>query len=368
LRLVIDGRRLTAERTGVGRYLETLLDGWAGTGWPLDDVVVVLEDPAGRDRLPRGVTVEVGGTGWPGLVWERLVLRRMLRDGDVLFAPTNLVPRGWNGPTVLVVFDTLLEAVPGTFPRSVRWRFRGRYRASARRATRVIVPSEATRRDVVGYYGIDPARVRTIYPSIGPEFRPRTSDDPLVVASRRAIGVEACPFFLFVGKRSRRRNVGAVVEGFRRHRERFPDARLIFVGPGGGEEVPDGRDGVTIAGHVADDVLLGLLASASATLYPSDYEGFGLPVVEAMASGSPVVTLRTSALVESGGEAAVYLDHADAESISEALDRLSGDVDMRQEYVDRGLIQAAKFRDNGFAEAVSEEIRAAGVVGTGIVD
>jgi glycosyltransferase involved in cell wall biosynthesis len=356
-RLVIDGRRIASGRTGVGRYLEMLLNGWAATGWPLDDGVIVLQDPAGLARVPPGIDVKVAGAGLPGLAWEWGVLGRTLRAGDVLFSPTNLLPSGWRGKSVLVVFDTLLESVPETFPSSVRWRFRGRYRASARRATRIIVPSEATQRDVIQYYQIDPSRLKTIYPAIGPEFQQRAVDDPLVVAARTAVGVGAHPYYLFVGKRSRRRNVGAVVEGFRRHNARFPETRLVFVGPVGGENVPEALDGINVAGHVPDDVLVGLLAGASACLYPSDHEGFGLPVAEALACGCPVLTLRTSALVESGGDAAIYLDRADPEAIAAALDRLAEDSQWRAEHIRLGLIHAERFRGPGFAAAVKEEIQ-----------
>ncbi|HEY2154023.1 MAG TPA: glycosyltransferase family 1 protein [Isosphaeraceae bacterium] len=363
-RLIIDGRRLTAARTGVGRYLETLLRDWSATGWPLDETVVVLQHPEGVARLPRDarLRVEVVGARLPGLAWEWLGLGRVLKPGDVLFAPTNLLPIHWRGTSVLIVFDTLLESVPESFPRTVRWRFRSRYRLSARRATRVIVPSEATARDVVRHYGVDPSRVRTIYPAIGHEFRPRSPEDGMIVAARWAVGVGEAPYFLFVGKRSRRRNVGAVVDGFTRHYERFPSHRLVFAGPAGGVEVP-AHPAIVVAGHVTDDVLLGLMAGAVACLYPSDHEGFGLPLVEAMASGCPVVTLRNSALVESGGDAAVYLERAEAGEIATAIGRLAEDHSLSEALVGSGLGQARKFRGSGFAEAVREEIRsAAGLV------
>lgn len=369
-RLVIDGRRLTARRTGVGRYLETLLAGWSATGWPLDETIIVLQDPTGLARLPRDDRLGrvVVGTGWPGLVWEWFGLGGLLREGDVLFAPTNLLPRTWRGPSLLVVFDTLLESVPETFAPSVLWRFRGRYRLAARRATRIITPSEATTRDVVRHYGIPPDRVCTIYPAIGPEFRPRPPGDGLVVAARWSVGVGDDPYFLFVGKRSARRNVPAILDGFARHRGRFPTHRLVFVGPDGGVPVPD-APGVVVAGHVADDTLLGLLAGAVACLYPSEHEGFGLPVAEAMACGCPVVTLRTSALVESGGDAAIYLERADAESIASCLDRLAEAPSLRAERTEAGLLQAERFRGSSFAASLAEEVRSvAGLARAGRLD
>ena len=233
MRLVIDGRRLTAERTGVGRYLESLLADWAETGPPLPTTLVVLHDPAGLDRVPRceGLRAEVVGAGWPGLVWERFGLGRVLRRGDLLFAPTNLIPDGWRGPTVLVLFDALLEARPGDFPRLVRWRFRDRYRRAARRADCVIVPSGATARDAVRLLGVDPGRIRTIPPAVEPGFRPLPADAAEVRSARSALGIRADPFFLFVGKRSRRRHVPEILAAFDRHRRDFPEHRLVFAGP-----------------------------------------------------------------------------------------------------------------------------------------
>src|SRR3954469_12513502 len=97
MRLVIDGQRLTSERTGVGRCLESLLADWAETGLPLAETLVVLRDRGGLARVPRadGLSAEVVAEGWPGLAWENLGLAGALRAGDLLFAPANLVPLRW---------------------------------------------------------------------------------------------------------------------------------------------------------------------------------------------------------------------------------------------------------------------------------
>lgn len=359
MRLVIDGQRLTAERTGVGRCLESLLVDWAASGWPLDEVVVVVRDPRGLERIPRapGLNAVAVGSGWPGLAWENLGLGRVLRRGDLLFAPANLVPLRWRGRTVAVVYDTLPWSVPASFPWHVRLRFGWRYRLAARRAERVIVPSRATARDVVRVHGVPPARVAVVHPGPEPRFRPLGPDAPEVCAARRGIGLGGAPFFLFVGKRSRRRNVGAILEAFARHRARFPGHRLVFVGPGGGEALPAPGSGVVDAGHVAEGVLHGLLASARALLYPSDHEGFGLPVVEAQACGCPVVTLRNSALTEAAGAAAWYLDAPGVDDLERALGALAVDGARRARLVARGLEHVARFSRAAFAEGVRDEIR-----------
>ena len=305
MRMVIDGQRLTARRTGVGRCLESLLADWAGRrAGRLDETVLVVRDTAGLERVPvaKGLTTVVVGPGWPALIWETLGLGRILKPGDLLFAPANLVPLNWRGATVAVLYDTLPWSVPESFSWHVRLRFGWRYRLAARRATRIVVPSMATARDVSRIHSIPPERIRVVYPGPEAQFRPLMPDAPEVVAAREAIGLRRDPYFLFVGKRSKRRNVPAILEAFAAHRSRYPDHRLVFVGPDDGAALPGEGAGITNAGYVDEATLHALLADARALLYPSDYEGFGLPVVEAQASGCPVITLRNSALVESAGE------------------------------------------------------------------
>ncbi|HMB03982.1 MAG TPA: glycosyltransferase family 1 protein [Isosphaeraceae bacterium] len=367
MRLVIDGQRLTAERTGVGRCLEGLLEEWAATGLPMAEAVVVLRDPRGRERVPKaeGLTAKVVGAGWPGLAWECLGLRRELRPDDLLFAPANLVPPNWRGRTVLVLYDTLPWSVPESFPWHVRLRFGGRYRLAARRAERVLVPSRATARDVARVHGVAPERLRVVVPGPDPGFRPRPHDSEAVRAARLALSLDDAPFFLFVGKRSRRRNVPAILDAFARHRRRHPAHRLVFVGPGDRDDLPGPDAGVVRAGHAAEPVLRGLLADALALLYPSNYEGFGLPVVEALASGCPVVTLRNSALTEAGGDAPWYLDAPAPVALARALDVLANDPEARAERVAKGLAHVARHSRARFAAAVRDELIAAA---TGITD
>jgi glycosyltransferase involved in cell wall biosynthesis len=353
-RLIVDGRRLTSGRTGVGRYLECLLHAWANSGLPAHETRVILSDPSGLHRLPaaEGLHAQVVVPRLPGLLWERFGLGRVLGPGDVLFAPTNLVPSHWRGPTVLVMFDALQEVRPGDFPRLVRLRFGSRYRRALRRADRVIVPSSATARDLQRIYEVAWDRMTVIPPAPDPGFRPLPADAPEVRAAREAVRVGNDPFFLFVGKRSLRRNVRAILAAFVLHRQVFPSHRLVFVGQRpGGEPLAPG-EGIVDAGYVPEPVLQGLMATALAVLYPSEHEGFGLPVIEAMASGCPVITLRRDALVEAGGDGPFYLEHASPDALARAMSLLTGDAKMRDERISMGLLQAGRFHMEEFASAV----------------
>lgn len=359
MRLVIDGQRLTAGRTGVGRCLESLLAEWQVAGFPLPETLIVLREPGALERIPKipGVSAKVIGPNWPGLIWETFGLARELRSDDVLFAPANLVPIPWRGKTVLVIYDTLPWVVPESFPWHVRMRFSGRYRSAARKATRILVPSQSTAADVMRVHGVPEDRIRVIYLCPEPEFRPLNGDSPEVVEARKLVGLGDSPFFLFVGKRSKRRNIPAILEGFARHRAVNPTHRLVFAGPDDPGDLPGPAEGVIRAGHVSEPVLRGLLASAVALLYPSDYEGFGLPVVEAMASACPVVTLRTSALTEAGGDAPWYLDAPSPDAIASATKGLFEDPTRRARHVERGLAHVANFSRARYASEVKAEIR-----------
>ncbi len=361
MRLVIDGRRLRADRTGVGRYLELLLKEWSVQGLPLHNGLLLLQDERVLDVIPpvSGLEIRASGSRLPGIVWEHATLGRTLERGDLLFAPANLIPLTWHGPTALVLHDVIGEVLRTTFPLHRRIWYGARYRAAVSLADRIVVPSHCTARDARRVYQINDNRLAVVPCAPAEGFQPRKPADPFVQSARSAIGLELDrPFFLFAGKRSQRRNIPAIIRAFNMFIQVHPEYRLIFAGPAAGSDDRGRMEGekVMFVGRVSEPTLQGLMNAATALLYPSDYEGFGLPVVEAMASGCPVVALRNSAVEEVAGEAAWYLTAATPIDLLTALRVFAEDSRERDRYVELGFGQASRFDRTRFAATISREI------------
>ncbi|MBX6342101.1 MAG: glycosyltransferase family 4 protein, partial [Thermomicrobiaceae bacterium] len=223
---------------------------------------------------------------------------------------------------------------------STRW--------SARAAARVIAISETTRRDLIRHYGVDPEKIVVVPHGVDERFRPRPEAE--VAAALDRLGLRA-PYILFVGTLQPRKNLARLVEAFGRVAAGCPDIRLVLAGKRGwlAERIDaaiaasPARERIDVLGHVPDDDLPALYAGAAAVALVSLYEGFGLPALEAMACGAPVVISDRGALPEVGGDAAVVVDPLSPAAIAAGLERAL-DPDERPRLVERGLRHARRFR------------------------
>ena len=350
--IFVDGRRLTARATGVGRYLSLLLDRWAESvdSLPFEPVVILHEDRPGHlDPWKRVFTRKVVGSHAPGWVWENYYLAARERRDSLLFAPANLVPRRWRGPVVLVVHDTFCEHSDAQIPWQSKLRFRQRYRRSARRADLILAPSEATADDVHHHFGIPAGRVRTIRPGIR-QFPADLTPDQIKGYAHLADS----PFVLFVGKTSARRDFPAVAEAVEHISLGGWELNLVRVGPPSAEPVRS--ETLIDLGHVPDSVLGWLYGHARALVWPSAREGFGLPVLEAMAHGCPVITRPVNALAELCEGACVGLADTSPESIAGAILAVIDEGDLRRKLIRQGLERAKAFDGQVFADEVAGAI------------
>ena len=265
-------------------------------------------------------------------------------------------------PAVVTVHDVSYARAPELFSRRDRALFKF-VRGSLRRAARVIAVSEFTRGDVSDLYGLDPDKVVAIPNGVSPRFRP-LADAETRVGER--FGIHR-PYMLCVGALQARKNVPLAIEAYARLMGRGTDCELVIAGGdrGGNLDVLDailrtrltGR--VHLVGHVEDDELPALYSAARALVFPSLYEGFGLPALEAMASGTPVIASNTTGLAETVGDAGLTVDPTSAEAVAEAMRRVLDDGALRERLVAAGRARAAEFTWARAARATADVYREA---------
>ncbi len=334
---------------GVGRYVSALADALDETGVVRlqlitgrhhpDDLVRAGLDPARTTTL--GLPGRVLARTWLRLRWPSLP-QHLTNQLDLVHATSALIPPVGRRPLVVTVHDLAFRHHPEAYPpRGRAWHERSA-QLTAAHANRILVPSAATARDLTGLYGVEPDRIDVI--PLG-----TTTATPDLDGTRRLLtrlGVTG-PFLMAVGTLEPRKNLPRLVAAFAQATEALPDHRLVVVGPTGwGPElvVPEAvADRVTLAGRVPEEVLHGLYELADALAYPSLYEGFGLPVLEAMAHGTPVLTSNRSSLPEVVGDAALLVDPDDTTAIAEGLVRLVDDRRLRARLTVMGPRRAAGF-------------------------
>ncbi len=255
-------------------------------------------------------------------------------------------------PVVATVHDLSFEHLPETFKRRSRVQLRHTVRATVRRAAHVIAPSEHTRRDLLETYGLDPARVTAIPLAVSPHFRP-VGDASELERVRRLYGI-AGEYVLAVGSIQPRKNLARLVRAYsalRRARGRSNLPQLVLVGKKAwlyGETLraieDEGLGGaVVLTGYVPEADLPALYTGALCFAYPSYFEGFGLPPLEAMSCGAPVLTGNRTSLPEVVGDAGLTVDPFDTDALAGALARLIDDAALRADLSARGLRRARGF-------------------------
>ena len=348
--LGFDATTLVGRMSGVGYYTARLMSGLAdGAGAGIVDRLVVLSNrPVQVSPGPR-LEVHEGGRFAVRSVWMQFVLPGVLRRvrPDLAHFTNYLAPLFCPVPYVVSVHDMSLSLLPECHTLKKRLLTSTFVPSVARGARLVLTPSESTRHDVVRLLGIDPARVRSIPYAPPPGFGP-VAAGPEGLAT--AYGLRP-PYFLYVGTIEPRKNLERTLRAFARLAAAHPDHRFVLAGQigWGCEGVlreaarPELKDRVQVLGYVAEDDLPLLYAHAEALVYPSLYEGFGLPVVEAMACGCPVITSNGSSLSEVAGDAALLVDPHDEGALAAALEAVAGDAALRAALRERGLAHVARY-------------------------
>src|SRR3954463_12765811 len=352
MRIAFDGTALRPGRTGVGYYSEHLLHELARTA--IHDELIVVSNRAidTTAPLPSRVRVATPARRVPRLVWAQTLAVTALREveADVVHFTNGMLPLISPVPTVVTIHDMSLRLYPRYHPPRRVILNRPLVDLAARRADAIITPSESAKHDIVRLYNIDPGRVHVVYEAAAPIFAP-VRDTARLEEVRRRYGL-AERIILYVGTIEPRKNLPVLIDAFAaRRRAGELNHQLVCVGPYGwlsrgiDEQIARSQigDAIKFTGYVPFEDLPALYSLAEMFVYPSMYEGFGLPVVEAMACGTPVITGRTAALTEIGGGAIMEVDRIEPDSLGRALVALAGNRDLREELSGRGLARAASF-------------------------
>jgi len=356
MHLDINGMRLMGRRFGVGRYIEYLLKQWATLDWPFASAT--LHTPSSiREpwQLPPFIEHRITASFLSDALWEQVVLPRQRRPGGLLFCPGYVAPLATKGK-IVVTHHGSYEAIPSAFAWRQRMTSRALYQVSACRADVVITVSASSKADILRFYRTSAGKVVVIPQGVDDRFRPIHDTKTLRDVRYRFFG-DGRPFILFVGKLTRRRNVPNLIEALGRlRREHGIQHSLLLVGQNSGGYDLDGlarsagiADAVFHSEYEEHDTLPALYNAADLFVYPSSYEGFGVPVLEAMACGIPSVAVRGSAFEEFA--AGAYLaESGSTEEIARAISAVLFSPEVRRRLAERGLSRASEYRWRPIAE------------------
>src|SRR5262245_5320726 len=348
MRIAFDGTTLTPGRTGVGYYTEHLLHHLTAQGE--DEIVVLSNRPVDTTRpLPPRTVIAPTTVPLPRLVWLQAVAPRVLRRlrPDVVHFTNGMMPFASPVPTVVTIHDMSLTMYPRYHPLRRVLLNRPLVDVAARRADAIITVSQSAKRDIMRTYGTDGQRIHVVHEAAAPSFRP-IREQAALEQVRRRYGL-ADRFILYVGTIEPRKNLPKLIAGFaRRHKTGDLPHQLVCAGPYGWlsgdieERIDRLRvgDAIRFTGYVPFEDLPALYNLAEMFVFPSVYEGFGLPVIEAMACGTPVITGHVPALEEVGGTAVEQVEHLDADSLGEAMVVLAHDPERRRRLTALGVERA----------------------------
>ncbi len=336
----------TPAPSGVERYIAELLRALAERP-PVHEVALITDSP----DLPvpaggRRVTVRSMGRG-ARLWFDHCRLARVAREEklDLLHCPKSFVPSGLDCPGVATVHDVIFLKDGAQYPFWWRAYWTRALRASLSRASAVITVSEAVGRDVDRLVPGARGKVHAVRSGVNPRsFGVSEEQARRVLEVRKLRG----PYFLFVGNLTRRKNIPVLLDAYPSVRDETGTSLVLAGAPEYGADdvlarLGRGEPGVSYLGRVPDEELPALYRGALAFVYPSQDEGFGLPVLEAMASGLPVITTTGGALPEAAGDAALLVPPGSSSDLAAAMKRLAEDAALRSDLRTRGEARARRF-------------------------
>lgn len=343
----IDGNEANIDKkVGIGEYAYELLLQFSKAKGDVKFEVYLKENP--RIEMPVPTSNFKYKIVGPKKLWTQFGLPLNLLVGerpDIFFTPTHYAPRFSPIPTAISIMDLSFIHFPELFAKKDLYQLVNWTKYSVKNASKIFTISQSSKDDIIDVYGIEDKKIFVTYPGIkeGTNAKILTMDD-----LRKKFGIDK-DYILFVGTLQPRKNIVKLIEAFSKiERENLI---LIIVGKKGWlyEDILSAPqkfgvgERVKFLDFVEDKDLPSLYKNALCFVLPSLYEGFGLPVLEAMKYGCPVLTSNVSSLPEAGGDAAIYFDPTDAEDIASKIQKVISNPKLRQELIEKGYNQIKKF-------------------------
>lgn len=335
----VNARFLTQSLTGMQRYAYNIVR-------RLPELQLVT--PGNARPVYMGLEAErvhVRPHRLPSHLWEQLILPKLVGQDSLLWSPSSIGPLRARRH-VLTIADLAFMELPDCYRRSYVTIYRALQPRVARRARKVIAISEFTKQRVQELMHVPAEKIEVVSLGYDEQFQPQTREQ--IRTARESQGLPE-RYLLALGAISPRKNFRRLLDAWAQVRTDFPQTELVVVGEGG--LFFSGADAMGIlppqTRHltgISDSLLVPLMAGAAGFVYPSLYEGFGLPIVEAMAVGTPVLTSNMTSMPEVAGEAALYCDPYSRESIAAGLRRLLDDASLRGILTEKGYARAALYQ------------------------
>jgi len=291
-------------------------------------------------------------------LWFELSVPRALKKhrADVFLSPDGYSSLRTKVPCVPVIHDLNFEHYPKDLPPLYSWYYRHYFPLYARDAARVATVSEYSKQDIANSYGVDPGKIDVVYDGANELYQPISAE---AISATRQQFTKGTPYFLFVGALHPRKNLVNLFKAFDQFRKGTDsDVKLVIVGEKKWWtddmrttwEGMQFRDEVVFAGRLGADELKNVIASALAMVYVSYFEGFGIPILEALYCDVPVLTSETTSMPEVAGDAGILVDPFSVEAIAEGMRKLAVDADLRTQLIANGRQQRQKFSWDKTAE------------------
>ena len=370
MNIAFDAKRITNNATGLGNYSRFVLE--ALTEYRPENRYLLYSPSIGHPELyrellehrsvqlhtPHRALAFLGGS-----LWRNYSIPRLVREAkvDLFHGLSNELPlglyRAQRVGTVVTIHDLAFIRYPQYYKPIDRLLYRRKYGASARAADHVITVSEQTRRDVIDIFGVEEERVTTVYQGCSERFAQIQPEE--VAAARQALRLPQ-RYMLFVGSIEERKNLLLAVEALSQLQDK--ELHLVAVGRRTPyvQQVLDRarRLGVMSRLHLLHQVgatyLPGIYGGAEVFVYPSRFEGFGIPIIEALNAGIPVIGATGSCLEEAGGPTSLYTDPDNADMLASLIDRVLIDISLRRLMIDEGRSYVERFTPKRIARDLSQ--------------